>query len=109
MASCNIMNHKAGIVTRMYPECEDLPASSSVLTWRILARVVRRMAESLENLDISRNTGIKIENLCDIDLLDLHRLNVKECSSVSAEGFLSLINCQKNVQELNIAGARQEV
>ena len=77
-------------VTHLYSEWEDTPASSSVLTWRILARVVRMMSESLESLDISRNTGIKIEDLCDIDLLDLHRLNVKECSSFSAEGFLSI-------------------
>ena len=109
LSNCRVMSHSSGVVTRLYPECGDTPASSSVLTWRILARVVRMMAESLENLDISRNTGIKIEDLCDIDLLDLHRLNVRECSSISAEGLLSIINCQKNVRELNIAGARQDV
>ena len=102
-----MMNHSSGVVTRLYPECEDTPASSSVLTWRIVARVVSSMAASLRSLDISRNTGIKIEDLCDIDHLDLHHLDIKECTSISAEGFLGLLNCQKNIQTLNIAGARK--
>lgn len=101
------MNHSSGVVTRLYPECEDTPASSSVLTWRIVARVVSSMADSLRSLNISRNTGIKIEDLCDIDHLDLHHLDIKECTSISAEGFLGLLNCQKNIQTLNIAGARK--
>ena len=107
LSNCNMMNHSSGVVTRLYPECEDTPASSSVLTWRIVAKVVSMMAGGLRSLDISRNTGIKIEDLCNIDHLDLHYLTIQECTSISAEGFLGLLNCQKNIRTLNIAGARK--
>ena len=55
------MNHKSGIVTRMYPECEDLPASSSVLTWRIVVRVIMNFSSTLRGLSLANNTGITIE------------------------------------------------
>ena len=61
MSNCNIMSHSSGVVTRLYPECEDTPASPSVLTWRVVARVVRQLGRSLRSLNIARNTGITIQ------------------------------------------------
>ena len=61
MSNCNIMSHSSGVVTRLYPECEDTPASPSVLTWRVVARIVRQLGRSLRSLNIARNTGITIE------------------------------------------------
>ena len=55
------MNHKSGIVTRMYPECEDLPASSSVLTWRIVVRIIQNFSSTLKSLSLANNIGITIE------------------------------------------------
>ena len=55
------MNHKSGIVTRLYPECEDLPASSSVLTWRIVVRIIQNLSTSLNSLSLANNTGITLE------------------------------------------------
>ena len=47
LSNCRVMSHSSGVVTRLYPEGEDTPASSSVLTWRILARVVLAASSSM--------------------------------------------------------------
>ena len=65
------MNHKSGIVTRMYPECEDLPASSSVVTWRIVVRIIQNFSSTLKCLSLANNTGITIEVKWDKNKINL--------------------------------------
>jgi len=107
LGSCNIMNHNSGIVTRMYPECEDLPASSSVLTWRIVVRIIQNISLTLRALSLANNSGITIEDLCDCSDLQLDDLNLSGCSSVSSEGFLSLVRTQPSLVRLNIGNSRK--
>ena len=105
LESCNIMNHQSGIVTRLHPEC-DLPASSSVLTWRIVVRIIQNIP-SLTSLSLANNTGITIEDLCHCENLKLENLNISGCSSVSTEGFLQLVQAQPSLVRLNVANSRK--
>ena len=59
LSGCNIMND-AGIYLKHYPESQEIHASPSVLTWRILVKVVQRLASTLTSLDISKNTGVDL-------------------------------------------------
>ena len=51
----------AGIYLKHYPASQGIQASPSVLTWRILVKVVERLAPSLRSLDVSRSTGVDLE------------------------------------------------
>ena len=51
----------AGIYLKHYPESKEIHASPSVLTWRILVKVVQRLVSTLTCLDISKNTGVDLE------------------------------------------------
>ena len=117
------MNHKSGIVTRLYPECEDLPASSSVLTWRIVVRIIQNLSTSLNSLSLANNTGITLEvpilkedffifnyisqDLCQCKDLRLVTLSLSGCSSVSPDGFLLFVSAQPDLVRLNIANSRK--
>ena len=51
----------AGIYLKHYPASQEIYASPSVLTWRILVRVVHNLAQSIQSLDVSKNTGVDLE------------------------------------------------
>ena len=51
----------AGIYRKHYPASQQIAASPSVLTWRIVVRVVQSLAATLTSLDVSRNTGVDLE------------------------------------------------
>ena len=55
------MMNDAGIYLKHYPASQPINASPSVLTWRILVRVVEHLATTLQQLDVSRNTGVDLE------------------------------------------------
>ena len=102
------MSHSQGVVTRIYPqESEDTPASSSVITWRIVVRIIQKFEDTLKSLNISRNTGVKIEDLCEVTRLKLHNLNITGCSSVSNEGFQSFIQIQNELTVLKVDNCRK--
>ena len=95
-------------MTRIYPqESEDTPASSSVITWRIVVRIIQKFEDTLKSLNISRNTGVKIEDLCEVTRLKLHNLNITGCSSVSNEGFQSFIQIQNELTVLKVDNCRK--
>ena len=108
LENCNLMSHSQGVVTRIYPqESEDTPASSSVITWRIVVRIIQKFEDTLKSLNISRNTGVKIEDLCEVTRLKLHSLNITGCSSVSNEGFQSFIQIQNELTVLKVDNCRK--
>lgn len=94
-------------MVRLYPESGDTPASSSVVTWRIVVKIIQKFGDSLTSLNISRNTGVKLEDLCELTSLKLRHLNITGCSSVSNEGFLSLLQNQKLLTVLNMENCRK--
>ena len=60
VAGCNLMND-AGIYLKHYPASQEIHASPSVLTWRILVRVVQNLALTIRSLDVSKNTGVDLD------------------------------------------------
>lgn len=52
-----------GIYLKHYPSSQDIQASASVLTFRILVKVVANLAASLQSVNLSRNTGVDLEVL----------------------------------------------
>ena len=60
LAGCNIMNH-AGIYTKFYPESQDIQASASVLTWRIVVKFITMSINSLKELCLAKNSGIMLQ------------------------------------------------
>jgi len=107
LENSNIMNHNQGVVTKIQPECGEIPASSSVITWRIVVSIIRGFAATLQSINIARNTGIKIEDLCDMPELKLELLNIEGCSSISAEGFAAFMGTQQNLRSINFASSRK--
>ena len=107
LENCNLMSHSQGVVVRIYPESGDTPASSSVITWRIVVKIIQKFEDSLTSLNISRNTGVKVEDLCGMTSLKLRHLNITGCSSVSHEGFLSLLQNQKFLTVLKMENCRK--
>ena len=131
LAGCNIMNH-AGIYTKFYPESQDIQASSSVLTWRIVVKVITTFRNSLKDLSLAKNSGVKLEvksifflyksswnlsdsameclllqDLCDISDLHIEKLNITGCSSISDESFLSFVTKQTKLRKLEMANSRK--
>eukprot|EP00092_Neocalanus_flemingeri_P021829 GFUD01023681.1.p1 GENE.GFUD01023681.1~~GFUD01023681.1.p1 ORF type:complete len:828 (-),score=147.39 GFUD01023681.1:215-2626(-) len=106
LAGCNIMNH-AGIYTKFYPESQDSQASSSVLTWRIVVKVIMMFRNSLTDLCLAKNSGVKLEDLCDIADLHIEKLNITGCSSISDQAFLSFVLKQTSLSKLKMANSRK--
>lgn len=103
-----MMNHSSGVVTKLYPEAGDTPASSSVVTWRIVSKILKSLRKTLKSVNLSRNNGIKIEDLCDMEDFKIDDINLSGCSCISAQGFLKFLEQQRNsLKNINIAGARQ--
>ena len=48
-----------------------------------------------------------MQDLCQCEELKLDNLNLSGCTSVSPDGFLSLVRAQSNLVRLNIAGSRK--
>ena len=55
------MMNDAGIYLKHYPASQQIVASPSVLTWRIVCRVVQNLAATITSLDVSRNAGVDLE------------------------------------------------
>jgi len=106
LAGCNIMNH-AGIYTKFYPESQDIQASSSVLTWRIVVKVIGMFKNTLADLCIAKNGGVKLEDLCDISDLNIEQLNITGCSSISDAAFLTFIFKNPNLRKLEMENSRK--
>lgn len=51
----------AGIYLKHYPASQEIHASPSVLTWRILVKVVENLVRSLRVLNVSRNSGVDLD------------------------------------------------
>eukprot|EP00090_Calanus_glacialis_P015794 TRINITY_DN24879_c0_g1_i1.p1 TRINITY_DN24879_c0_g1~~TRINITY_DN24879_c0_g1_i1.p1 ORF type:complete len:778 (-),score=134.70 TRINITY_DN24879_c0_g1_i1:603-2936(-) len=106
LAGCNVMNH-AGIYTKFYPESQDIQASSSVLTWRIVVKVIMMFQNTLKELCMAKNGGVKIEDLCDIPDLNIEKLNITGCSTISDEAFLTFALNQTKLRKLEMANSRK--
>ena len=50
-----------GIYLKHYPSSQDIEASASVLTFRIVVKVVSNLASTLSSLNLARNTGVDLE------------------------------------------------
>jgi len=101
LSGCNIMNDP-GIYLKHYPSSQDIQASASVLTFRILVKVVANLAASLQSVNLSRNTGVDLEMLSLVPGLDLNELNISSCGSVTHQGVLSFLQTNKNIHNLNL-------
>jgi len=106
LAGCNIMNH-AGIYTKFYPESQDIQASASVLTWRIVVKFITMSRNSLKELCLAKNSGIMLQDLSNISDLNIEKLNITGCSSISEEVFLSFVLNQPNLRKLEMANSRK--
>lgn len=55
------MSHSSGVVTKLYPESGDTPASSSVVTWRVVVSIINNFSSTLRSISLARNNGVKLE------------------------------------------------
>jgi len=106
VAGCNLMND-AGIYLKHYPASQEIHASPSVLTWRILVRVVQNLALTIRSLDVSKNTGVDLDALADLSEVDLRYINLSACGSVTHTGLLNILVHNKNLRRLNLTLCRR--
>lgn len=106
VSDCNMMND-AGIYRKHYPSSQQIVASPSVLTWRIVVRVVQSLALTLTSLDVSRNAGVDLEMLSRVEGLRLTHINLTSCSAVTQQGVLRLAAACPHLAVVGLAGCRR--
>ena len=71
-----------------------------------MVKVIGMFKNTLSDLCIAKNGGVKLEDLCDISDLNLEKLNITGCSSISDAAFLTFIFKNPNLRKLEMENSR---
>ncbi|CAD7011514.1 EIN3-binding F-box protein 2 isoform X2 [Ceratitis capitata] len=106
LSGCHIAYHNA-IQRRFYPNEFDIAPSESILTFRIILRIISMHHRTLRNLDLSSTllgapSLIALSDLA-IDGLQLQHLSLANCRQLNTISLQSFLKSQINLSTLDLS------